>query len=113
MDILLELNTSGEPTKSGFLSRDELLAGLEIIGKLAQLRVRGLMTVGPLSDDVQRIRSSFAALRTLFEEIRSGGGLPFFDTLSMGMSSDFEIAIEEGATLVRVGTALFGRREQI
>jgi pyridoxal phosphate enzyme (YggS family) len=112
MDILLELNTSGEPTKSGFLSRRELLAGLEWIGKLAHLRVRGLMTVGPLSEDTQRVRSSFAALRSVFEEVRAGGGLPFFDTLSMGMSSDFEIAIEEGATLVRVGTALFGRREQ-
>jgi hypothetical protein len=112
MDILLELNTSGEPTKSGFPSRQELHDGLETIGKLARLRVRGLMTVGPLSDDVRRIRSSFAALRSVFEEIRAGGGLPFFDTLSMGMSSDFEIAIEEGATLVRVGTALFGHRER-
>lgn len=112
MDILLELNTSGEPAKSGFLSRGELLAGLERIGKLAHLRVRGLMTVGPLSEDTRRIHSSFAVLRSVFEEIRAGGGLPFFDTLSMGMSGDFEIAIEEGATLVRVGTALFGRREQ-
>ena len=112
MDVLLELNTSGEPTKSGFLSRQDLRDGLEVIGKLAHLRVRGLMTVGPRSDDVQKIRSSFAALRSVFEEIRAGGGLPFFDTLSMGMSSDFEIAIEEGATLVRVGTALFGHRER-
>ncbi|MGD0724501.1 MAG: YggS family pyridoxal phosphate-dependent enzyme [Spirochaetia bacterium] len=112
MDILLELNTSGEPTKSGFLSRRELLAGLESIGRLASLRVRGLMTVGPLSEDRERIHSSFAMLRSVFEELRAGGGLPFFDTLSMGMSSDFEIAIEEGATLVRVGTALFGHREQ-
>jgi hypothetical protein len=112
MDILLELNTSGEPAKSGFLSRRELRDGLETIGKLAHLRVRGLMTVGPLSDDVRKIRSSFAMLRSEFEEIRAGGGLPFFDTLSMGMSGDFEIAIEEGATLVRVGTALFGRRGQ-
>ncbi|MFI5369659.1 MAG: alanine racemase, partial [Spirochaetia bacterium] len=76
------------------------------------LRVRGLMTVGPLSDDVRRVRASFAALRSVFEEIRAGEGLPFFDTLSMGMSGDFEIAIEEGATLVRVGTALFGQRTQ-
>jgi hypothetical protein len=112
IDVLLELNTSGEPTKSGFLSRRELRAGLETIGKLTHLRVRGLMTVGPLSDDTQKIRSSFALLRSVFEEIQAGGGLPFFDTLSMGMSTDFEIAIEEGATLVRVGTALFGRREQ-
>ena len=110
MDILLELNTSGEPSKSGFLSRQDLIDGLHTIGKLPHLRVRGLMTVGPLSDDVQRIRAAFASLRGVFEEIRAGGGLSFFDTLSMGMSGDFEIAIEEGATLVRVGTALFGSR---
>ena len=62
----------------------------------------------PLSEEAQGIRSSLASLRSLFEEIRAGGGLPGFDTLSMGMSGDFELAIEEGATLVRVGTALFG-----
>ena len=112
MDILLELNTSGEPAKSGFLSRQALQEGLETIGRLSHLRVRGLMTVGPLSDDARRIRASFAALRSVFDEIRAGGGPSFFDTLSMGMSGDFEIAIEEGATLVRVGAALFGRRTQ-
>jgi pyridoxal phosphate enzyme (YggS family) len=111
MEVLLELNTSGEPTKSGFHSREELLAALETVGTLAHVKVRGLMTVGPLSDDVQRVRSAFAALRALFEEIRSGGGFAQFDTLSMGMSGDFETAIEEGATLVRIGTALFGHRE--
>jgi PLP dependent protein len=112
MDILLELNTSGEQAKSGFLSRDALLEALDAIGRLARLRVRGLMTVGPLSDDETRVRGSFAALRELFQEIKAGGGLAVFDTLSMGMSGDFEIAIEEGATLVRVGTALFGTRQR-
>jgi len=68
------------------------------------------MTVGPLSDDQGRVRSSFSQLRSLFDEMRAGGGLPFFDTLSMGMSGDFEAAIEEGSTLVRIGTALFGAR---
>ena len=113
MDILLELNTSGEPTKSGFLSPHELIDGLHTIGKLAHLRVRGLMTVGPLSNDIGRIRAAFASLRIVFEQIRAGGGLSLFDTLSMGMSGDFEIAIEEGATMVRVGTALFGSRVRI
>ncbi|MGA2480215.1 MAG: YggS family pyridoxal phosphate-dependent enzyme [Spirochaetia bacterium] len=113
MDILLELNTSGEASKSGFLSREELLEGLDAIGRLAQLRVRGLMTVGPLSDDEKKIRSSFAALRTLFQEIKAGGGLSAFDTLSMGMSGDFDMAIEEGSTLIRVGTALFGARQKL
>lgn len=110
MDVLLELNTSGEPSKSGFLSRQDLLAGLDEIGAMSHVRVRGLMTVGPLSDDQGRVRSSFSQLRSLFDEMRRGGGLPFFDTLSMGMSGDFELAIEEGATLVRIGTALFGAR---
>ena len=112
MDILLELNTSGEPTKSGFRSREELLACLDSIQRLGHLRVRGLMTVGPLSDDTGLIRRSFSSLRALFDQIRSGGALPGFDTLSMGMSGDFPIAVEEGSTLVRIGTALFGPRRQ-
>ena len=108
MDILLEMNTSGEESKSGFRGRDDLLSGLDEIGKLPRLRVRGLMTVGPRTADEQKIRASFAQLRSLFQDLRRG--IPDFDTLSMGMSGDFEIAIEEGATLVRVGTALFGPR---
>jgi pyridoxal phosphate enzyme (YggS family) len=110
MDILLELNTSGEPAKSGFVSRQALREGLERIGRLAHLRIRGLMTVGPLSDDEKRIRSAFRLLRSLFEEIRSNWRTGF-DTLSMGMSGDFMTAIEEGSTLVRIGTALFGKRQ--
>lgn len=110
-DVLIELNTSGEESKSGFLSREGLLEGLEAISRLSRLRLRGLMTVGPLSDDEKRVRASFAALRALFDEIRAGGGFSTFDTLSMGMSGDFETAIEEGSTLVRVGTALFGPRQ--
>jgi pyridoxal phosphate enzyme (YggS family) len=107
-DVLLELNTSGEQSKSGFRSREDLLSGLASVGKLSRLRLRGLMTVGPLTDDTQKIRVAFSQLRSLFEEISPG--LPDFDTLSMGMSGDFELAIEEGATLIRLGTALFGPR---
>jgi PLP dependent protein len=109
MEVLLELNTSGEESKSGFRSREELLAALEAISRLAHLHVRGLMTVGPMTENQGEVRSSFAALRTLFEELRARG-MSGFDTLSMGMSGDFEIAIEEGSTLVRIGTALFGKR---
>jgi hypothetical protein len=108
IDVLLELNTSGEAAKSGFRGRDDLLAGLDAMSSLPRLRVRGLMTVGPLTDDPERVRASFAQLRMLFEELRPGR--QGFDTLSMGMSGDFELAIEEGATLVRLGTALFGAR---
>ncbi len=110
IDILLELNTSGEASKSGFSSREELLYGLDAIVRLGSLRVRGLMTVGPLTDDAGKVRASFAHLRSLFDELRSGATIPRFDMLSMGMSGDFELAIEEGSTLVRIGTALFGQR---
>jgi pyridoxal phosphate enzyme (YggS family) len=108
MDVLLELNTSGEESKSGFRSREDLLAGLEAVQNLPRLRPRGLMTVGPLTEESQKIRESFSHLRALFDEIRTG--LPGFDTLSMGMSGDFDLAVEEGATIVRLGTALFGPR---
>ena len=110
MDMLLELNTSGEASKSGFRSRDELLSSLDSLANLPHLKLRGLMTVGPLTSDTAAVRKSFALLRELFEEIRAGGSFPAFDILSMGMSGDFETAIEEGSTLVRIGTALFGRR---
>jgi pyridoxal phosphate enzyme (YggS family) len=108
MDVLLELNTSGEASKSGFKSTEDLLAGLDVILKLTHLRTRGLMTVGPLTEESGRVRASFSCLRKLFEEIRAG--LSAFDTVSMGMSGDFELAVEEGATIVRLGTALFGPR---
>jgi uncharacterized pyridoxal phosphate-containing UPF0001 family protein len=110
MDILLEVNTSGEETKSGFRSREELYACLSEVLGMKTLRVRGLMTVGPLSEDRGRVRDAFARLAAQFHEIYASFGLPAFDTLSMGMSGDFEIAVEEGATLVRIGTALFGPR---
>ncbi len=112
IDVLLELNTSGEQSKSGFRSREELLSCLESAALLPHLRLRGLMTVGPLTEDADAVRRSFAKLRELFEEIRAGGSMRDFTILSMGMSGDFEAAIEEGATIVRIGTALFGRRGQ-
>jgi len=112
MDILLELNTSGELSKSGFRSRGELIGFLDTLGRLPHLRLRGLMTVGPLGADTAAVRKSFAALRALFDEIRSGNSFESFDVLSMGMSGDFETAIEQGSTLVRIGTALFGQRGQ-
>lgn len=109
-DILLEVNTSGEETKSG-VQLGEAVVVAEKIAELPRLRLRGLMTVGPLTDDAPKQKEAFKRLKGLFEEIRgkSWGG-PGFSTLSMGMSSDFEIAIEEGSTLVRLGTALFGAR---
>ena len=108
MDVLLELNTSGEPAKHGFASPDELRRALAAIVTLDRLRVRGLMTMAVWSTDAGAVRGCFRTLRRLFEELAPER--PAFDTLSMGMSGDFEIAVEEGATLVRLGTVLFGPR---
>jgi PLP dependent protein len=110
MEILLEVNTSGEESKSGVRSPGELETLLEFVAPLGCLHVRGLMTVGPLTEDEPRIRTAFRSLKSQFDRIRDGRALPGFDTLSMGMSSDYPIAVEEGSTLVRIGTALFGGR---
>jgi hypothetical protein len=110
INILLEINTSGEDTKNGYLSFDKAMGEAEAVMGLPHLRLRGLMTLGPLTDDIGRTRRAFALLRECFVKMRERfSGLPI-DTLSMGMSSDFEIAVEEGATVVRVGSALFGER---
>ena len=115
MEILLEMNTSGEESKAGFAGEEDLLAALDGILAGTRLAVRGLMTVGPLTAEPDPVRRAFARLRELHGASGNGCGpaavdRPPFDTLSMGMSSDFEIAVEEGATLVRIGTALFGPR---
>ncbi|MBU0529266.1 YggS family pyridoxal phosphate-dependent enzyme [bacterium] len=108
--ILLEVNTSGESAKYGFIPEniDEILACFEIPG----LEVQGLMTVGPLTSDTNRVRDAFISLRRLYNSIKSQTtkNVDKFTELSMGMSSDFEIAVEEGATMVRLGTVLFGQR---
>lgn len=110
VDVLLELHT-GEESKSGFPDRRSALEACDLLSGLRNLRMRGLMTMAPYTDDVSAIRSSFRSLRSLFEEISSARTFPALDTLSMGMSNDFEIAVEEGATLLRLGTILFGRRD--
>jgi pyridoxal phosphate enzyme (YggS family) len=109
-DILLEVNTSGEASKSG-VEPEAALSTAEAIGQLPNLRLRGLMTVGPLTEDVGKVRDAFKKLKGLFEDIRGKRGTgQDFSILSMGMSGDFEVAIEEGSTLVRIGSALFGSR---
>jgi pyridoxal phosphate enzyme (YggS family) len=99
MPVLLEINVSGEASKHGFVPAD-LPSALDRIRALPHLRVAGLMTMAPFVDDPNEVRPVFAALRGLAEKM----GLK---ELSMGMSNDFEVAIEEGATQVRIGTALF------
>ncbi len=106
--VLIEVNVSGEPSKHGVGLREveELVKGL--VG-FPLLRVEGLMTIPPHFMDPQRSRSYFRSLRELRERLSEMAGKRLTD-LSMGMSNDFEVAIEEGATYVRIGTALFGER---
>lgn len=103
--LLLEVNCSGEAAKGG-LAPDALPALADKLPRLAGVAVRGLMTMAAYSDDPQQARPTFVLLRGLRDRMRPATGLPLAD-LSMGMSGDFEVAVEEGATLVRVGTTLF------
>jgi pyridoxal phosphate enzyme (YggS family) len=111
LDVLLQVNVSGEAQKGG--AEPGALAELAAaVGACAQLRLRGLMTVPAASEDPEASRPAFARLRELRDALcRAAPGLTLPE-LSMGMSADLEVAIEEGATIVRVGTALFGPREQ-
>ena len=109
MPILLELNASGEPTKAGFPAAERLLeAAAEIASRCPHLVPAGVMTIGAHSDDEALVRASFARLRTVHERLLADH--PDAGVLSMGMSHDFELAVEEGATLIRIGTALLGPR---
>jgi len=105
---LLEVNVSGEETKHGF-TPEELRAQFPTLSKLLHLRIRGLMTMAPYSDNPEDARPVFRTLRELRDELQSTYQHPLPE-LSMGMSGDFEPAIEEGATLVRVGSSIFGAR---
>jgi PLP dependent protein len=107
LNVCLEVNVAGEPSKGGVAPRD-LPALARAVGRLPRLALRGLMCIPPEEAEVARQRAWFARLRALKDELdAAGAGL---DTLSMGMSADFEAAIAEGATIVRLGTALFGPR---
>jgi pyridoxal phosphate enzyme (YggS family) len=108
MPVLLEVNLAGESTKFGF-SPDRLLAELGALNALPKIEVHGLMTIAPWAPEPEKVRPLFRKLRELKLqcEDKLGASLPH---LSMGMSGDFTVAIEEGATIVRIGTALFGPR---
>lgn len=107
-DVLVQVNLGREPQKSGIME-DELPDLAEYLAASRHLRWRGLMLMPPFFDDPERARPFFARLRTLAETLRVRYGLPLPE-LSMGMTGDFEAAVEEGATLVRVGTRIFGER---
>jgi len=108
LPVLIQVNVSGEEVKSGFPADRAVEAIHQILG-LPGLVVRGLMTMAPFVDDEKLLRRTFAGLRRTLEE---AGRLPGFvgQELSMGMTHDFELAVEEGSTMVRIGTALFGER---
>ncbi len=109
--VLIEVKLDPEPAKSGVDGRD-LPRLVEAIVRMPHLNLRGLMGVPPYFDDPEEARPYFRRLRELRDAVRAQMGGEMLPVLSMGMSNDFEIAIEEGATEVRVGTALFGERER-
>ena len=110
MDVLCEVNMAGEETKFG-LKPEETMDFVKRISELPHLKVRGLMTIAPYTEDPESNRVYFKGLRELKDRINAEHipGVDM-DTLSMGMTGDYEVAIEEGATLVRVGTGIFGER---
>jgi PLP dependent protein len=107
-DVLIQVNQGGEATKSG-VDPEAAPALLQEVARLPYLRVLGLMTMPPWFPDPEMARPYFRALRELRDRLQDLSGLPLTE-LSMGMSGDFAVAVEEGATLVRVGTAIFGSR---
>jgi PLP dependent protein len=107
LNICLQVNISGEDTKSGVAPQD-VTSVAKAIAALPNLKLRGLMAIPEPADDVERQREPFRKLRLLFDQLNNEGLA--LDTLSMGMSADMDAAIAEGATIVRVGTAIFGQR---
>ena len=107
IDVLLEYNSSNEESKSGFKSADELLLALRESLTMESVSVIGIMTVGPLTDSENIIRRAFKDTKALFDRASE---IKRLTVLSMGMSADYRIAIEEGSTEVRIGSAIFGER---
>jgi len=110
MPVLIEVNVAGEASKFGYRP-ETLLAEFDRLNGQRRLEIHGLMTMAPWAPDPEKVRPVFRRLRALKGECEARLGAPL-EHLSMGMSSDFEVAIEEGATIVRVGTAIFGDRRR-
>lgn len=106
--VLIEVNVTEAERRHGFAPGETVERAHEIAG-IGALDVRGLMAMAPYTDDASAVRAAFATVRRLFEQAGRAVG-PSLDTLSLGMSGDFEAAVEEGSTMVRLGTALFGER---
>lgn len=111
LNILLEINVSGEPSKSGF-TEQELFAAAPDIASLPNLTLRGLMAIPQITTQLEEQRKPFAQMSRLLSKLQSQLPDCQIDTLSMGMSGDLEAAIMEGATIVRIGTDIFGEREK-
>lgn len=107
-EILVEVNVSGEKIRSG-VQPEEAPGLIEAVRALPHIEVRGLMAMAPIVEDASEARPYFRVLRELYDKERDKG-IPHFDTLSMGMTDDYEAAIAEGATLVRIGRAIMGER---
>lgn len=109
-DVLVQVNTSGESSKYG-VQPEQALSFIESVLDYGHVRIKGLMTIGPFAPNVDAVRPSFALLRRLQEQVKSqrfdGVDMAY---LSMGMTHDFEVAVEEGANIIRIGTAIFGKR---
>ncbi|NMB16552.1 MAG: YggS family pyridoxal phosphate-dependent enzyme [Firmicutes bacterium] len=110
VDVLVEVNVGGEASKIG-ISPEETESLIEDIKDLPGISVRGLMTIPPYDPNPEKVRPYFRRMHELFQRLKDKTPTPMVH-LSMGMSSDFAVAIEEGATMVRVGTAIFGARDQ-
>jgi pyridoxal phosphate enzyme (YggS family) len=110
IECLVQVNVSGEESKFGVAPEDALTL-METAHRLPAVDLTGLMAIGPLTDDEDTVREAFRRARRLFRQGRDRFG-DVFDTLSMGMTDDFALAIAEGSTMIRVGTALFGPRPQ-
>jgi pyridoxal phosphate enzyme (YggS family) len=114
IDILLQVHIAMEESKFGF-SEEELTDFLHQgeWGKWHGIRIRGLMGMATFTEDVMKIRNEFRGLKALFQQIKQTHfkSEPHFDTLSMGMSGDYQVALEEGSTMIRVGSLIFGQRE--
>ncbi|HAN94866.1 YggS family pyridoxal phosphate-dependent enzyme [Candidatus Darwinibacter acetoxidans] len=108
-DVLIQVNVSGEQTKSGLTPEEVPGFARRVLLECPQLHVRGLMTMAPLAPP-EEVRPVFRETRLLYDRLQKELGVQW-DTLSMGMTNDFEVAIEEGATLVRIGSALFAKEE--
>jgi pyridoxal phosphate enzyme (YggS family) len=112
MDVLLQVNVAAEESKSGVAPGDVKRLAADIIDRCDNIRIKGLMTIAPIAEEADDVRVYFSKVKSLYDEI----GREYkcerldFDCLSMGMTHDFEVAVEEGANIVRVGTGIFGPR---